>query len=77
MVEEDDLFNIKTPKAGLFRPLVTVGETVAVGQPMAEVIDPYEGEVIEVLKAGQEGTVFFIQDAPFILEKTLAFKMMK
>lgn len=77
VVEEDDLFNIKTPKAGLFRPLVRVGQSVTTGQPMAEVIDPYEGEVIEVLKTNQEGTVFFIQDAPFILEKTLAFKMIK
>lgn len=77
VVEEEDLFNIKTPKAGLFRPLVAVGETVAAGQPMAEVIDPYEGEVVKVLEATREGTVFFIQDAPFILEKTLAFKMIR
>lgn len=75
IVEEQDIFNIKTPKAGLFETLVTVGEMVKAGQPMANVIDPYEGEVVEVLTSNRDGRVFFIQDAPFILEKTLAFKM--
>lgn len=75
IVEEDEIFNIKTPKAGLFQPLVTVGELVKEGQPMANIIAPYEGEIVETLKADKSGRVFFIQDAPFILEKTLAFKM--
>ena len=75
IVEEDGIFNIKTPKAGLFQPLVTVGELVKEGQPMANIIAPYEGEIVETLKADKSGRVFFIQDAPFILEKTLAFKM--
>lgn len=75
IVEEQDIFNIKTPKAGLFETRVAVGEMVKAGQPMANVIDPYEGEVVEVLTAERNGRVFFIQDAPFILEKTLAFKM--
>lgn len=75
VIEEDDLFNIKTPRAGLFLPLVTVGESVVAGQPLAQVIDPYEGEILETLTSTQNGRVFFIQDKPFILEKTLAFKM--
>lgn len=75
IVQEEDIFNIKTPKAGLFQTLVTVGESVKAGQPMANIIDPYEGEIIEVLIANKNGRVFFIQDTPFILEKTLAFKM--
>ena len=75
VVEEGELFNIKTPRAGLFQPLVTVGASVKKNQPMAQIIDPYEGEVIETLTSHQDGRVFFIQDKPFILEKTLAFKM--
>lgn len=75
IVEEDEIFNIKSPKAGLFQPLVKVGESVKEGQPMANVVDPYEGEIIKVLTASKGGRVFFIQDAPFIQEKTLAFKM--
>lgn len=75
VVGEENLFNIKAVRGGLFRPLVEVGEKVVEGQPMAEVIDPYEGEVIETLTSEKNGRVFFIQDAPFILEKTLAFKM--
>lgn len=75
VVEEEDIFNIKTPKAGLFQPLVKVGESVKAGQAMANVIDPYEGDIIDVLTATKNGRVFFIQDKPFILEKTLAFKM--
>lgn len=75
IVQEDDIFNIKTPKAGLFQSLVKVGESVKAGQPMAQIIDPYEGEILEVLAANKDGRVFFIQDAPFIQEKTLAFKM--
>lgn len=75
IVEENDIFNIKTPKAGLFESLVTVGERVKKGQPMANIIDPYEGEIVKTIAADRDGRVFFIQDAPFILEKTLAFKM--
>ncbi|MDD6070449.1 MAG: succinylglutamate desuccinylase/aspartoacylase family protein [Clostridiales bacterium] len=75
VVGEENLFNIKAVRGGLFRPLVEVGEEVKAGQPMAEVIAPYEGEVIETLTSEKDGRVFFIQDAPFILEKTLAFKM--
>ncbi len=75
IVQENDIFNIKTPRAGLFQALVTVGESVKSGQPMANIIDPYEGEVLEVLISSKDGSVFFIQDAPFIQEKTLAFKM--
>lgn len=75
VVEEEGLFNIKTPKAGLFVPLVKVGERIGAGQPLAQIINPYEGEVIETLASNRAGRVFFIQDKPFILEKTLAFKM--
>lgn len=75
VIGEEKLFNIKAKRAGLFRALVGVGEEVKAGQPMAEVVDPYEGEVLETLTANRAGRVFFIQDAPFILEKTLAFKM--
>lgn len=75
IVGEEKLFNIKAKRGGLFRALVDVGEEVKAGQTMAEVIDPYEGEVLETLTSDKNGRVFFIQDAPFILEKTLAFKM--
>lgn len=75
LVQENDLFNIKTPRAGLFRPLVTVGESVKKDQPLANIVAPYEGEVTETLVSHRDGRVFFIQDQPFILEKTLAFKM--
>lgn len=75
VVGEDNLFNIKATRAGLFRTLVEVGEEVTAGQSMAEVVDPYEGEVLETMTAAKDGRVFFIQDAPFIQEKTLAFKM--
>ena len=47
--EENDIFNIKTPKAGLFESLVTVGERVKKGQPMANIIDPYEGEIVKTI----------------------------
>lgn len=75
VVEEDNLFNIKTPRAGLFQSLVAVGESVKKNQTLANIIDPYEGEVIKTLHSDHDGRVFFIQDKPFILEKTLAFKM--
>ena len=69
------MFLLLCAVALLFRQRAAVGEKVVEGQPMAEVIDPYEGEVIETLTSEKNGRVFFIQDAPFILEKTLAFKM--
>lgn len=75
VVEEENLFNIKTPRAGLFLPMVSVGEFIKAGQPLAQIIHPYEGEVVETLVSDRDGRVFFIQDKPFILEKTLAFKM--
>lgn len=75
VVKEENIFNIKSQKAGLFQPLAKVGEGVTKDQPMAHIIHPYEGEIVETIKASKDGSVFFIQDAPFILENALAFKM--
>ena len=47
---------IKTTKAGLYEPAVSIGQGIEEGQVFSRVLD-YEGNVIEEITAPEAGTV--------------------
>lgn len=49
VVEDTDMVSVRTKTAGIFESLVRVGEEVSRGQRLAQIIDPYEGEIREKL----------------------------
>lgn len=75
VVEDTDMYPVRTKVAGIFENLVKVGEEVTKGQEMARVIDPYEGEVKEVLLSPVDGIVFFAHNDPLTYANTAVFKL--
>ena len=75
VVRDVDMVSVRTGKAGLFDPSVEVGAEVEQGQILARIIDAYEGEVMEELRAPVDGIVFFMHGEPLTYSNTAVFKL--
>lgn len=75
VVRDVDMVSVRTDKAGLFDPSVEVGAEVEQGQILARIIDAYEGEVMEELRAPVDGIVFFMHGEPLTYSNTAVFKL--
>lgn len=75
VVEDTDMVSVRTRKSGLFESKVIVGQEVCKGQVLAEIIDPYEGEVIDTLSSPVDGIVFFKHSDPLTYASTAVFKL--
>ena len=51
VVNDTDMVSVQTAKSGIFEPLVKVGDTVREGTPLANIVHPYDGEILETLFA--------------------------
>ena len=70
-VKEEEMLTVHAPAAGICRRLVSPGDEVAVGTLLAEIIDPYEGNVIRQVKSPAPGVIFFAQKNPLIIEQAI------
>lgn len=77
IVSDTELIPVRTSESGIFEPLVKAGETVAMGQPLANIINPYESELIETLYAPIDGKVFFIHNEPLTYANTAVIKLVQ
>ena len=75
VISDKELINVRTAKSGLFEPLVKVGDSVDEGTPLAEIINPYDGSVMETLYAPRRGTLFFMHSDPITYAETAVIKM--
>lgn len=75
VVRDTDMVPVRTRVSGIFEPKVRVGEEVTKGQVMAQTIDPYEGNVTELLTAPVDGIVFFAHNEPLTYANTAVFKL--
>lgn len=75
VVSDTDMFSVRTAKSGIFEPLVKVGDEVAEGTPLANIVDPYEGEIMETLYAPNDSRVFFMHTDPLTYANTAVFKL--
>lgn len=75
VVEDTEMVSVKTAKSGIFEPLVKVGEDIKEGAPLANIIHPYEGEVMETLYAPTDGKVFFMHTDPLTYANTAVIKI--
>ena len=48
-----------------------------VGQPLANIIHPYESELIETLYAPVDGRIFFIHNEPLTYANTAVIKLVR
>ena len=73
--DESDLQHVKAHHAGIFYRMVNAGQNVAVGETLAHIIDPYNGLILEEVKAKVEGTVIFAHNRPLVLQNALLFML--
>lgn len=77
IVSDTDMISVRTAKSGIFEPLVKVGETVSEGTPLANIVYPYEGKIMETLYAPVEGKIFFMHTDPLTYANTAVFKIIE
>lgn len=75
VVEDTDMVSVRTKAAGIFESMVKVGEEVGKGQLLAQILDPYESEVIQELFSPVAGLVFFAHDEPLTYANTAVYKL--
>lgn len=75
MISRDQLVPALTTKSGIFEPLVGDDAWVTEGQPIARVMDPYDGTVREEVLSPCSGKVFFMHAEPLVYADTIAFWM--
>lgn len=75
VIKEEDLTDVHSMTAGIFRGLVEPGEDVRYGYTLAEVIDPYEGIVKQIIKAPTDGIIFFAHKEALISQGEIAYKL--
>ena len=75
VISDKELISVRTAKSGIFEPLVKVGDSVEEGTPLAEIINPYDGLVMETLYAPKNGTLFFMHSDPITYAETAVIKM--
>jgi len=76
VVDDSSLISIQTAKSGFFEPLVKAGEKVEAGQPLAQILNPYEADVLETLYAPLKGIIFFMHNAPITYANTAVIKLL-
>lgn len=74
--DDTELISVRTAKSGFYEPLVKAGDKVEAGTPLANIVGPYEGDVLETLYAPIEGTIFFIHNEPLTYANTAVIKIL-
>lgn len=75
-IVDTEFVSVRTAKSGFFEVLVKSGERVEAGRPLANILNPYEGDILETLFAPISGTIFFIHNAPLTYANTAVIKML-
>lgn len=75
VVNDTDMTSVQTAKSGIFEPLVNVGDDVREGTPLANIVDPYDGKILETLYAPLDAKVFFMHTDPLTYANTAVFKL--
>lgn len=77
VIRDTEMVSVRTAKSGIFEPLVKVGDAVSEGTPLANIVNPYDGEIMETLFAPMESKVFFMHTDPLTYANTAVFKLVQ
>lgn len=77
VIEDTELVSVQTAKSGLFEALVHVGDEVKEGTPLANIVHPYDGEIMETLYSPVDARVFFMHTDPLTYANTAVFKLIE
>lgn len=75
LISDGELVPVRPYSAGLFQSRIKVGQRVERDQQLAEIIDPYDGSVMEKLNSPVTGTVFFVHNHPMTYANTAVLKI--
>ena len=75
VIYEQDMTEIYINHAGLFRGKVKCGDDVRYGMELAEIIDPGDGSVREVITAPTDGIVFFAHNSALATQYDIAYRL--
>ena len=76
LVRDFEFTSVRTAKSGFFEPLVKAGDRVETGTPLANILNPYEGTILETLYSPIEGVIFFMHNAPLTYANTAVIKLL-
>lgn len=75
VIAEEELASVRTAAGGIYRRLCHPGDEVRMGTPLAEIVHPYEGNVISTVLSPTAGTVFFTHKKPLVTENEVICKI--
>ena len=75
--DDTDLISVRTAKSGFYESLVQAGDNVKPGTPLANIVNPYDGDILETLYSPVEGVVFFIHNEPLTYANTAVIKILE
>ena len=75
IIKEEDLSNVETKHAGIFKGVVKPGEEVHYNQILGEVIDPFLGDVRETICSKTDGIVFFSHTEPLVNQGDIVYRL--
>lgn len=75
VILEQDLMDVSAESGGIFKGLVKPGEDVRYGYSLAEILDPHEGYIREIVKAPTDGIVFFAHTQSLISQGDVAYRL--
>lgn len=77
VLRDVEMVSVRTAASGIFEPLVKVGDHVKEGTPLANIVHPYDAEIIETLYAPMDARVFFMHTDPLTYANTAVFKLIE
>lgn len=77
VVHDENMILIKTARSGIFEPMVKAGDEVETGQPLANILNPYEGDILETLYAPSSRVAFFVHNEPLTYANTAVIKLIE
>lgn len=75
LLDDSNLLTVRCKEAGIFESRISIGEEVEKGQVLANILDPYEGEIKEQLTAPCDGRIFFLHNQPLTYSSTAVMKL--
>lgn len=77
VVEDVDMITVRSAQAGIFSAKAGINQEVEKGQVLAQIFDPYEGEILENIVSPVNGVVFFAHNEPLTYSHTAVFKLVE
>lgn len=75
VLDEDNLISLRSHHAGILQRILPVGSKIEAGQPLARIIDPLNGSILEEVTSPIQGIIFFSHHRPMIYQNALLYRI--